>query len=242
VSVSQLFYLDRFEVTVGRFRNFLASYTEWRQDGHPRQDEGEHPRIADTGWQERWNYQLPQEASGLEAEVENCFSIPFPNLHDAAAQNLPMNCVTWFEAFAFCIWDEGRLPTEIEWQHAATGGTLEDRIYPWGDVPEPISEYAVYDCSLPCEIPPVGSKPLGIAFWGQLDLAGSVAEWVFDGGDPYPESCSRDCANTTPEDQRMFRGGSFSNDASSLRSTLRNSASPELRNYFHGFRCARANL
>ena len=43
--------------------------------------------------------------------------------------NLPMNCITWFEAFAFCIWDGGRLPTELEWNYAAAGGSSQN-VYP----------------------------------------------------------------------------------------------------------------
>jgi formylglycine-generating enzyme len=237
-NVSQ-FYLDRFEVTVGRFRKFLASYTEWRES-HPQQDEAEHPHIAGTGWQERWNIFLPSEAMALELAVTNCFGTPFPTLGEA--DNVPMNCVTWFEAFAFCIWDGGRLPTEIEWHYAATGGINEDRLYPWGSLPEPTPEHAVYACGVPCDIPPVGSRPLGVARWGQLDLTGSVSEWVFDGGAAYPEACSRDCANTTPEDERMFRGGNFTSSGSSLASAMRQGSSPDTRTFFLGLRCARSSL
>ena len=43
---------------------------------------------------------------------------------------LPINQVTWFEAFAFCIWDGGFLPSEAEWNYAAAGGA-EQRAYPW---------------------------------------------------------------------------------------------------------------
>ena len=42
-----------------------------------------------------------------------------------------MNCVNWFEAYAFCIWDGGFLPSDTEWEYAAAGGSLQ-REYPWG--------------------------------------------------------------------------------------------------------------
>jgi hypothetical protein len=45
-----------------------------------------------------------------------------------ANENKPMNCVTWHEAMAFCIWDGGYLPTELEWNYAASGGQREARV------------------------------------------------------------------------------------------------------------------
>jgi hypothetical protein len=53
---------------------------------------------------------------------------------DAAHANLPMNCMNWYEAFAFCAWDGGRLPTEAEWNYAAAGGD-QQRAYPWSSPP-----------------------------------------------------------------------------------------------------------
>jgi hypothetical protein len=59
-------------------------------------------------------------------------------------ENLPMNCVPWYKAFAFCVWDGGRLPTEAEWNYAATGGN-EQRKYPWGST-APDDALAVFNC------------------------------------------------------------------------------------------------
>ena len=112
---------------------------------------------------------------------------------------LPMVYVTWFEAFAFCAWDGGRLATEAEWNYAAAGGD-EQRLYPWGAA-EADATRAVYGCirsSCPASIIlPVGSKPAGNGKWGHSDLAGSVAEWNFDW---YPTTLYKnpcvDCAET----------------------------------------------
>src|SRR6185503_5212427 len=102
-----------------------------------------------------------------------------------------MNCVSWFEAFAFCAWDGGRLPTETEWNYAAAGGN-EQRVYPWGaniDLTK-----ASYDCAgdgsgtgtpncMFSDMLPVGSRsPQGDGKWGQADLAGNVWEWTLDWG------------------------------------------------------------
>ncbi|MES1187511.1 MAG: SUMF1/EgtB/PvdO family nonheme iron enzyme [Myxococcales bacterium] len=99
----------------------------------------------------------------------------------ADAEQKPMNCLSWYEAFAFCAWDGGFLPSEVQWHLAATGGA-EARKYPWpGANLDP--DHALYGAcgngvSSICDetsILEVGSKPAGAGKWGQLDLAGSVA-------------------------------------------------------------------
>jgi len=62
--------------------------------------------------------------------------------------DVPMNCVDWYVAFAFCAWDGSRLPTEAEWNFAASGGTAQ-RIYPWSTAPGPVidSTFAWYNCT-----------------------------------------------------------------------------------------------
>ncbi len=127
----------------------------------------------------------------------------------AGNEAAPINCASWYLAFAFCAWDEGRLPTEAEWNYAAVGGN-EQRAYPWGDE-APSQELAVYGCDTTmtvCPIPSVGSKsPAGDGKWGQADLAGSLFEWVLDYHADLTETCNNCAALTDGGYGRGSRGG-----------------------------------
>lgn len=92
----------------------------------------------------------------------------------------PINCVTYEEAGAFCAWAGGALPTEIEWEYAARSG--RDVVFPWGD-DAPTHVHANFDGEVG-ETTPVGSYPTGRSFWGLLDMAGNVNEWVIDSVQP----------------------------------------------------------
>jgi len=237
------FYLDKYEVTVARFQRFLASYDVWRAAGYPAAGQGERSRNDQRGWKERWNQALLPTADAVREAAASCWDMPYSTLGSADENpTLPMNCVTWFEAFAFCVWDGGLLPSEVEWEYAATGGD-EQRPYPWG-FEMPTSRLAVHACGLddltcsPDELPSVGSKPAGAGRWGHLDLAGSMAEWIFDSGDVYEESCV-DCVEVESELVRMVRGGDWGSAPELLTTTRRYGGDPAYRNMFVGFRCAR---
>src|SRR5262249_29144765 len=135
---------------------------------------------------------------------------------------LPMNCVNWYTAFAFCAWDGGRLPTEAEWQYAATiDSTGTPRTYPWGST-APDSSHAVYcvsqaatdpnPCTTGAPIGQVGSKPsLGDGPWGHADLAGNLWGWVLDSPLGFPPTCTSMCYSFAPSgnNHRGIRGGSY---------------------------------
>jgi formylglycine-generating enzyme len=135
---------------------------------------------------------------------------------------LPINCINWYEAYAFCIWDGGFLPSNAKWEYAAAGGS-QQREYPWGPTdPGKGNQYAIYDCDYPdgsgvCtglgNIAPVGTASMGAGLWGQLDLAGNVDQWTLDWyGTAYVGSATDSAVLTTslPEGVPEGDGGTVS--------------------------------
>jgi len=230
------FRLDDFEVTVGRFRTFMAGYA----DHKPAAGSGRNPNNdLDHGWDAAWNDSLPVDEAELTSNVQVCDS-SFTT-YDADDPNLPMNCISWFEAYAFCIWDGGRLPTDAETNYAAAGGS-EQRAFPWSVPPDSDEIDASYATYLPDATGParVGSKsPLGDGRWGQADLSGNEWEWCQDWYRSYPTRCIN-CANLTDFSIRVIRGGSFYSDRESLYSSSRLYHAPNQADFGVGVRCARA--
>ncbi len=227
------FRLDRYEVTIGRFRAFLAGY------GSPINGTGKNPNDpTDPGWQASSNALLPSAsklASLLSCERQRWTEAP------GSDETKPVACLTWYEAFAFCIWDGGRLPTEAEWNYAAAGGS-EQRAFPWSSPPYSLvidDSHAVHGPEM-LAVAPVGSKPNGHGKWGHADLAGNVSEWTRDlWARPYVtpcENCSEQAANSPA---RVLRGGAAGDAAEFLRTGRRDYASPEARRSTFGVRCAR---
>jgi formylglycine-generating enzyme len=245
------FRLDKYEVTVGRFRAFVEAGMGTRMNA-PAAGSGAHASITGSGWDVSWNGSLVVDKTALVAAVK-CDST-FQTWTDAPAANehRPMNCVTWYEAMAFCAWDGGYLATEAEWNYAATGGG-EQRAYPWSSPAGALTpldgSHASYKDGTNCEgdgaagcaladLVAVGSKPLGDGRWGQSDLAGNVFEWTLDWYASYATLCAN-CANLTMSSTRVFRGGSFYDGATYLRAGYRFNNTPTTRLVFLGVRCAR---
>ncbi|MBI5531696.1 MAG: SUMF1/EgtB/PvdO family nonheme iron enzyme [Deltaproteobacteria bacterium] len=229
------FVLDVYEVTVGRFRKFI--------DGHPAHlpaaGAGKNPNNpADTGWDLAWNGNIPLDQSALSSAIK-CGGTNQTWTDDAGLnESRPITCVTWYEALAFCIWDGGRMPTEAEWNYAASGGA-EQRVFPWSNPPTAELVDATYAVYAKVPIAAVGTKsPLGDGRWGHADLGGNAWEWVLDSYvTPYANPCT-DCSNQTTAAARVFRGGGASFDASGLLASKRNDYSPSSRTDV-GIRCAR---
>jgi sulfatase modifying factor 1 len=252
------FRLDAFEIPVWRFRSFVSAVR--LGGGIPDAGDGRHVHLAEgeglnaggdaglreTGWDPSWDTLL-QPASWDENLV--CSNSATWTPQAGATEALPINCATWYEAYAFCIWDGGFLPSEAEWNYAAAGGA-EQRLYPWGSTdPGTRSEYADYGCyypqltpcatTLPTNIAVVGSFPAGLGLYGQADLAGNVSEWTLDSYEStYPTPCM-DCAALAPGTQRVFRGGGYDRGLQYLYTSSRVPSDPASRYQDVGFRCAR---
>lgn len=233
------FWLDKFEVTVGRFRTFVASYPGSR----PTDGSGAHPNIAGTAWQSAWDANLPADQSALMAAISDSSACPnyrtwtsTPGSNEAKA----MNCVSWYEAFAFCIWDGGFLPTEAEHEYAAAGGS-DNRLYPWGSNAPDCTRANLNGCV--GGVDAVGVRPAGAGRWGHLDLAGNVHEQTLDWYDSAwyssPSATGTDIVNLTVASERTIRGGDFFFTDTDLRSAYRGSDLPANRSDFVGIRCAR---
>ncbi|MFT3773497.1 MAG: SUMF1/EgtB/PvdO family nonheme iron enzyme [Minicystis sp.] len=253
------FKLDKYEVTVGRFRRFVSA---WLGGWRPAAGAGKHvnlnagsglansasPGTYETGWDTAWEANLAATASAWNTNLA-CPTSPTWTSSAGSNEKRPVNCVTWYEAYAFCIWDGGYLPSEAEWNYAAAGGD-EQRVYPWGStVPGSNANLAIYgcyyngngNCTGVGNIAPVGTVAAGDGRYGQADLAGNVWEWTLDRYTNYVSPCV-DCAYQVAGGGSTFRGGSYANDKATVLGASRGSGiGPTYRLPNIGARCARVD-
>lgn len=138
-----------------------------------------------------------------------------PPRNEGRHGNRPADSVSWYGATDFCHWlsarleAEIRLPSEFEWQLAATGGDPE-RLYPWGREWDPGQEpwrANTFESGLRRSTA-VGLYPLGASKAGLLDMAGTIWEWCVNG---YYDPSKTDFP-TKDDRPRMLRGGAWSRD------------------------------
>jgi iron(II)-dependent oxidoreductase len=224
------FRIARAPVTAREFAAFVedggyAREDLWSGEGWRwRQDTGAaHPvywRRAEGGWERRdFDRWVPLEPD-------------HPVLH-----------VSWYEAEAWCAWAGRRLPTEAEWEMAASASSGgERRRFPWGEAaPTPARANLEGQAG---GLLDVAALPDGDSDWGCRQMMGNVWEWTASDFGPYPgfvPDAYRDYSEPWFGTHKVLRGGCWVTRARLLRNTWRNFYTPDRRDVWAGFRtCARA--
>lgn len=224
------FRMARAPVTNGEYAEFVEAggYEDsrfWTEEGEQwrRQAEAHHPvywrRAPGGGWEQRmWDRWIPLR------------------------EHHPVVHVNVHEAEAYCRWAGRRLPTEAEWEYAAS---VDDeghkRRFPWGDE-APGSSRANLDCSGGWVVD-VAAFPEGDTVHGLRQMIGNVWEWTATRFLPYPGFSSDPYKEysepwfATPH--RVLRGGAWTSRSRLIRSSWRNFYEPHRRDVLAGFRtCA----
>jgi iron(II)-dependent oxidoreductase len=154
----------------------------------------------------------------------------------------PVCHVCYYEAEAFAQWDGKRLPTEFEWETAASWdpSTQTARRFPWGDSSAD-ARLANVD-QLAFDVAPIGTfstvSPIGCS-----GMIGDTWEWTSSDFHGYPGFHSFPYKEYSEEffgsAYKVLRGGSWATRPGAIRNTFRNWDYPIRRQIFSGFRCAR---
>ncbi|MBV8305051.1 MAG: ergothioneine biosynthesis protein EgtB [Acidimicrobiia bacterium] len=225
------FYIDTTPVTNGVYAQFIADggYSErawWTDAGWAWVEEAslEHPEF--------W---LPDGAGGWARTR-------FGRV-EAVPPDEPVQHVCWYEADAYARWAGKRLPTEAEWEKAAswTADGVKRR-FPWGDE-EPTAVQANLSTGGRFSPAPAGSFAAGASPWGCRQMIGDVWEWTSSDFAAYPGFRAFPYREYSEvffgADYKVLRGGSWATHPTAIRTTFRNWDYPIRRQIFSGFRCAR---
>ncbi len=198
---------------------------------------------AGWAWRERVNAKHPvywQRGAG-DAWLHRRYDRIVP-----LESHLPVIHVGWYEAEAYCRWAQRRLPTEAEWELAASGEPAADRRslragkrrFPWGNslpAPDQANLDGRSDGCVPVNLLAAGDSP-----YGCRQMIGNVWEWTasdfspFPGfvTDPYKEYSEPWFGGT----HKILRGGAFATRARLIRNSYRNFYTPDRRDVLAGFR------
>jgi gamma-glutamyl hercynylcysteine S-oxide synthase len=164
-------------------------------------------------------------------------------------EHLPVVHVSWYEAEAYCNWAHRRLPTETEWEVAASaepapggqGLSEERRYFPWGNDPSS-DERANLDWHT-VGLTEVGAHARGDSAFGGRQMLGNVWEWTADTFSPYPGFTIdpyKEYSKPWFGSHKVLRGGCWATRSLLIRNTWRNFYTPDRRDVWAGFRtCAK---
>jgi ergothioneine biosynthesis protein EgtB len=225
------FAIDRAPVSVGDYLEFMnqGGYQDFRW-------------WHSAGWEkvttEHWQAPLYWEQHDGEWMVRD-----FGGLHRATDKaNEPVSHVSFLEASAYAKWAGKRLPTEAEWEKAATfsSSIKSKQSFPWGEEEPDETRGNLFENGL-WSVAPIGAFPKGSNEFGCQQMIGDVWEWTTSDYTPYPgfKSDFDEYNDKWFVGQKVLRGGSFATPRSHIRATYRNFFYPHERWMIAGFRCAK---
>ena len=195
---------------------------------------------SDEGWAWKEEYDITRPGgwtADLSAEWRLSKAEPLDH-------HRPVVHISWFEADAFARAHDARLPTESEWEKAATWDQEygRARTYPWGENPPAAGVHANLD-QLGGAPAPVGSHPAGASPYGCLGMIGDVWEWTASNFSAYPGFVAYPYREYSEvffgPDYKVLRGGSWASRARVLTAAFRNWDYPQRRQIFAGLRIAK---
>lgn len=213
----EAYSIDRYPVTCRQYRDFMES------GGYQNPD-----WWSADGW--KWLQ---------SAKVDR----PLYWSENPAFNNHPVCGVSWYEAEAFCNFSGKRLPSEAEWEKAASWDATNQtyRIYPWGEEP-PNGTLCNHGNNI-ANTSPVDAFGKGASAAGCCDMLGNVWEWTASTFDAYPGFESYPYRGYSQVyfdgEHRVLKGGSWATFPQALRSSFRNWYYPGVRQIISGFRCAK---
>lgn len=232
------FLISKTAVTNGEFRNFV-------EDGGYRRSE----LWTAEGWQWRTivaaEHPVYWRREGNDGWLRRNF-----DEWESLDHRLPVIHVNWHEADAYCRWANRRLPTEAEWEMAASaepapegrGFANTKRRYPWGD-DSPSFERANLDLrAIGCI--PVNALPAGDSAFGCRQMIGNVWEWTASDFNPYPGFVAgpyKEYSAPWFGDHKVLRGGCWVTRSGLIHNSYRNFYTPDRRDIWAGFRTCALN-
>ncbi len=230
---------------ISRTATSNAEFAAFVEDGGYRRREFWH----DDGW--RWRESVKAEhpvywrrESGWQRRVFNQWLSLEPHL--------PALHVNWFEADAYCRWAGRRLPTEVEWEMAASCEPADDgcgirfgkRIFPW-ESEAPMPDRANLDWQFGGLLA-VDALPAGDSAFGVRQMIGNVWEWTATDLEPYLQPLGfvpgpyKEYSAPWFGDHKVLRGGCWATRSRLIRNNYRNFYKPDRRDVWAGFRtCAK---
>lgn len=223
------FEIDKYPVTNNEFLEFMDAggyqdYNYWLSDGW------------DLVGEKQWNaplYWQKIDGQWYKKDFRGLNKLP---------PNEPVTNVSYYEADAYSKWLGKRLPTEAEWEKAASwdDNLKKKRLYPWGDkLPSDNTSNLLESWNwAPSQI---GSYPEGKSYYGCYQMLGDVWEWTSSEYTLYPGFRSKfsEYTDKWAINQKVLRGGSFATPRSQIRNSYRNYFKPHERIPFSGFRCVK---